>query len=147
MSMTTPSQEHVSPDGLWRWDGAKWVASLAGEVNQRVRIGWRVESTLPGQVVMVRGRRPNHILHLLLSVLTLGWWLIVWLIIAASVKETRTVLTVNPDGSVHDSMRLLLPRPPAAEGPTPWYKETWAITGMVLVGISILVVISGASGG
>jgi hypothetical protein len=139
------SAANASPDGLWRWNGSEWVASLAGEVSQRIQLGYRVESTLPGQVVMVRGRRPNHILHLLLSVVTLGWWLIVWLIVAASAKESRTVLTVNPDGSVHDSSRLS-PRPAGGEA-VPWYKQTWAITGMVLVGISILIAISGAVGG
>ena len=36
--------------------------------------------------------RPNHILHLLLSVVTLGLWLIVWLLIGAG--EKKAICTV-----------------------------------------------------
>ena len=34
--------------------------------------------------VMAVGSTPNHILHLILSILTGGLWIIVWIIIAAS---------------------------------------------------------------
>lgn len=33
--------------------------------------------------VMATGTAPNHLLHLVLSVLTAGIWLIVWLLVAA----------------------------------------------------------------
>jgi hypothetical protein len=50
------------------------------------------------QAIMVRGRRPNHILHLLLSIFTLGIWLIVWLVISAQGGETRGVIKVDEYG-------------------------------------------------
>ena len=37
--------------------------------------------------VLIRARTPNHILHLILSVLTWGLWLIVWVILCIRVKE------------------------------------------------------------
>ena len=76
---------------------------LAAAVNDWVRIGWRVETYGPDQVVMVRGRRPNHVLHLLLSIVTLGLWLPVWAILALTQGEKRQVLTAMPDGCVVNS--------------------------------------------
>ncbi len=31
--------------------------------------------------VMAQGNRPNHLLHLILSVVTAGFWLVIWLIL------------------------------------------------------------------
>ena len=66
--------------------------SLEAQVAQHVSAGWRVESQTPSQAVMVKGKRPNHLLHLILSVLTVGLWLIVWLIVALAAGEKRRVL-------------------------------------------------------
>ena len=54
--------------------------------------GWRVESDSGERVVIVKGesravradrrKRPNHVLHLLLTLITAGLWLPVWLLIA-----------------------------------------------------------------
>lgn len=35
-----------------------------------------------GKYVLAQMQTPNHILHLLLTLLTLGGWIVVWLIIA-----------------------------------------------------------------
>ena len=67
---------------------------LPVEVARLVSLGYRVEAApLPGQVVMVRGRRPNHILHLLLSVVTVGLWLPVWLLVGLGAREHRVVVS------------------------------------------------------
>ena len=39
--------------------------------------------------VLIRSSTPNHILHLLLSIVTGGLWLIVWLLLIVKVKEWR----------------------------------------------------------
>lgn len=75
---------------------------LGQSVSLYVSRGWRVESTGPGWASLVRGRRVNHLLHLFLSVFTLGLWLPVWLIMGLTVKETRTMLRVAEDGMVRD---------------------------------------------
>jgi hypothetical protein len=70
-----------------------------------VRRGWTVESHLPGQVVLTYGKPVNHVLHLLLSVLTLGLWLIAWIILAATGGPRRLVLTEDDAGRVIESKR------------------------------------------
>lgn len=70
-------------------------AELSRQIAKLTYQGWRVESQTDRQVVMVRGHRPNHVLHLILSIVTFGLWLIVWLIVALTVKEKRIVLNVE----------------------------------------------------
>lgn len=73
-------------------------AVLSSVVAAEVRHGWRVESQTDFQVVFIRGRRPNHLLHLVLSIITLGIWLIVWALVSISSNEVRTVVTVDEYG-------------------------------------------------
>jgi hypothetical protein len=73
----------------------------------------------------VRGKRPNHILHLLLSVVTLGLWLPVWALLAVTSHETRAVLTVRPDGSVANS----------ATPTGPWWKDPSSVGAIVAVAL------------
>jgi hypothetical protein len=39
-------------------------------------------------------QKPNHILHLLLSVVTMGLWLVVWLMVAVNARDQAEVCTV-----------------------------------------------------
>jgi hypothetical protein len=45
-----------------------------------------------GKATMHLVARPNHILHLLLSVVTAGLWIIVWLLVG--LKEKKATCTV-----------------------------------------------------
>jgi hypothetical protein len=72
---------------------------LARGVSAQVAQGWRVESQGDFTAVMVKGHRPNHILHVILSVLTLGIWLIPWAAIAALGGETRQMVEVDEYGN------------------------------------------------
>lgn len=75
---------------------------LAGAVSGHVRKGWRVESQTAHQAIIVKGRRPNHLLHLILSFITLGVWaLLVWLPLVVFGGEKRRVLTVDPFGNIN----------------------------------------------
>lgn len=73
---------------------------LAGAVSAHVASGYRVESQTDFQAILVTGRRPNHLLHLVLSILTLGLWLLVWLLVVVLGGEKRKVLTVDEFGTV-----------------------------------------------
>lgn len=75
-------------------------ARLAQHVAGAAHGGWRVESQTDFQAVLVQGHRPNHLLHLILSVLTVGLWLIVWAILAIIGGEKRRVLRVDEAGNV-----------------------------------------------
>jgi len=77
----------------------KSMSGLRGSVEEWVAAGYRVESTpVPGTVVMVKGKNPNHVLHLLLSVITAGLWLAVWFVVAVTVKPNRVVIHVDETG-------------------------------------------------
>lgn len=67
---------------------------LDQEIAQHVKRGWRVESRTDHQAVLVIGHRPNHILHLILTIITFGIWAIVWILVAVLGGEKRKTITV-----------------------------------------------------
>ena len=68
------------------------------DIPRLIRQGWRVESETDYHMVMVKGHRVNHILHLLLSILTLGVWIVVWLLLIILGGEKRRVINkVSPE--------------------------------------------------
>jgi hypothetical protein len=69
------------------------VSDLDSAVAQWVNWGWRVESRTENQAVMVKGHRPNHILHLILTIITLGFWAIVWIAVTIFGGEKRKTIT------------------------------------------------------
>ncbi len=71
---------------------------LAAAVAHDVHRGWRVESQTDFQAVLAKGHRPNHLLHLILTLVTLGIWVIVWILVAATNREKRHVITINEYG-------------------------------------------------
>lgn len=116
-----PAAWHPDPDGRYAeryWNGGVWTLrvrdggvehldSLRGgpvleaQVQWYVRQGWRIESRAPTQVALLRGKRTNHVLHLLLSILTFGLWAIfVWLPIGLAGGVKRRVLTLDELGNV-----------------------------------------------
>lgn len=78
-------------------------AALARAVATEVRGGWHVQSQTDYQAVMLKpGTKVNHLLHLILSLVTLGIWLIVWLFVAVTHKrEHRKVIDVDAFGGVN----------------------------------------------
>ena len=75
---------------------------LDAEIERRLADGWRVESDYGNTVTLVRGQRVNHVLHLLLTVVTAGSWLLVWLVLSAFGGERRTSFTYD-DSPVHET--------------------------------------------
>lgn len=76
------------------------AAALTEAIRRYVQDGWRIESQTGYDVVLVRGHRVNHILHLLITVLLLGLWLIVWVPLAMFGGEKRKLLWVDEQGRV-----------------------------------------------
>ncbi|EJZ08103.1 gp108 protein [Mycolicibacterium vaccae ATCC 25954] len=60
----------------------------------------RLESVTPYSAVIVTGRPVNHILHLLLTVFLCGFWLPIWVLIALTGGEKRSVLAVDQCGNI-----------------------------------------------
>jgi hypothetical protein len=75
-------------------------AILGNAVMRQVARGWRIESQVDNQAIMANGGDVNHAAHLLISVLTCGAWLPVWLIIGLVGNEKRVIITVDPNGVV-----------------------------------------------
>ena len=95
---------------------------LATELAAHIRRGWRVESQSEYLVAVVKGRRANHVLHLLISVFTVGLWIPLWVIMALSGGETRKTIQVD---------EWYVPAPTAAPQSTEdplvrWFKETFS---------------------
>ncbi|MFJ2093122.1 hypothetical protein ACIOEW_28200 [Streptomyces sp. NPDC087901] len=93
------------PPGYYRADGRPPDATqraliLDWAVNQRIASGWRVESRSGTQVVMVRGQRPNHVLHAVLTAFTCFLWGAVWLVLGVTNKVERVALTVDAMGDI-----------------------------------------------
>lgn len=75
------------------------TAALDAEIASWISQGYRIESQVGAITVMVAGKRPNHILHLLLSVITLGLWIPVWICVAAFGGEKRVMISEDADGT------------------------------------------------
>ena len=74
---------------------------LARAVANEIRQGWRVESQTDYQAVIVRGQRPNHILHLILTIITVGLWGRGWIAVVARGGETRGVIEIDAYGNTN----------------------------------------------
>jgi len=70
-------------------------AELDRQIASAISKGWRLESRSRYTAVVVYGHRPNHVLHLLLSVFTLGLWIPVWILLAITNRVQREVLPQN----------------------------------------------------
>lgn len=79
-------------------------AILARTVTNEVARGWRVESQSDYQAVLLKGKRTSHGLHLFLSIITAGIWLIVWALMVFVInKERREVVAVDDYGNANVS--------------------------------------------
>jgi hypothetical protein len=75
-------------------------ASLARTITNQVAQGWRVESQSDYQAVLLKGRHVRHMLHLVLSILTVGLWLPVWFVMWLVYHERRQIAEVDDYGNV-----------------------------------------------
>ena len=75
-------------------------SALANHVTPEISKGWHVESQGDFQVVMSRGKKPNHLLHIILSIFTGGIWLVVYLFMIIRGGEKRQMLVVDEFGTV-----------------------------------------------
>ena len=74
--------------------------ALARTLQSEVAGGARIESQSDYQAVLVKGHRVNHVLHLILTLVTLGIWAIVWLALAIVGGEKRRMASVDEYGNV-----------------------------------------------
>lgn len=95
--MTTTAN---APDKM---SGEQRTAALERYVSEAGRQGWRVQSMSASQAQLVKGKHHSHILHLVLTLITLGLWLLVWIPLAVFGGEKQRLVTVDEFGRVHES--------------------------------------------
>lgn len=62
--------------------------------------GWRVASQSQTQAQLVKGKNHSHLLHLILTLLTVGLWLVVWIPLALFGGEKHKLIAVNEYGQM-----------------------------------------------
>lgn len=72
---------------------------LARTLAGQIAAGGRVESQSDFQAVVVNGKKVNHVLHLILTLVTLGFWVIIWIALAIFGGEKRSMVTVDEFGN------------------------------------------------
>jgi hypothetical protein len=85
--------------------------ALANAIASNVRDGWEVPYQSDYHAVLVKGSKPNHILHLILTLITLGLWVIVWIILAIVKRPRSRMISVDEFGNVY----VPKPRKPTEE--------------------------------
>ncbi|MCY4086400.1 MAG: hypothetical protein OXG37_05800 [Actinomycetia bacterium] len=73
--------------------------ALAMAVGDLVAQGCRVEWHADLQAVLVHGRRPSHLLHLILTLMT-ALWALVWLAVTLLGSERQEMVTVDEWGNI-----------------------------------------------
>ena len=100
-------------------------AWLAQQVDEHLRNGWQIESRTENLASLRIGKPINHVLHLLLTLVTCGVWVLVWIYLAMFQGEKRkTISTADAD------------RPPQAA--KPWYKETRFLIAMAVILVIVI---------
>lgn len=120
MGELSPAGWYLDPDGSGGqryFDGANWTEhrhapqQLSPEqraakldeflmTEMRRNPTMRLESRAPTQAVVVTGTNPNHVVHALFTLFSCGFWAIIWGIAAATQKQRRTLMAVDPYGNV-----------------------------------------------
>jgi hypothetical protein len=79
-------------------------SALDARIARELAGGATLESQTGHNAVLVKGKKVNHILHLILSLITAGFWLIIWLLLVLTNKRQRIVLFVNEEGVVETTV-------------------------------------------
>jgi len=74
---------------------------LTNYLHQATATGWRIESQGPSSATLVSGQPINHVLHLLLTLVTCGLWGVIWLVISMDTTMKRASVLVDETGQVH----------------------------------------------
>ena len=96
---------------LLQGDGVKRSLEERKKLLERFAItevarGWRLISQSDEIVVLEYGKRPNHILHFLLCIPTLGFWIIVWLLLSFSMNIKRKTYAINEYGVIKEYLSV-----------------------------------------
>ena len=75
-------------------------AILSEFVLKQVSVGWHIELQEDFRAVLSKKPKTNHVVHFILSLLTAGFWLIIWLFIAIGSKTQTHTYRVDSYGVI-----------------------------------------------
>lgn len=75
--------------------------ALHNAVARYTASGYRTESMNPRSAVLAIGKPCNHVLHLLLTLVTCGLWAPIWIIVAVTARIHRVTVTVDDQSRVY----------------------------------------------
>ena len=75
-------------------------AILARAVTDSAQYGWHVVSQTQNTAQLAKGKPTSHLLHLVISVLTLGLWIPVWIAVSLFTGEKHRLIIVDEYGGV-----------------------------------------------
>lgn len=94
----TSTPDAASASGVKSADERKML--LARALQTQIAQGARIESQSDFQAVVIKGKHVNHILHLILTLVTFFMWGIVWLALVITGGEKRSIVAVDEYGNV-----------------------------------------------
>jgi len=71
--------------------------------NILVSSNWNIVSQTDSSVILGRSKKVSHIMHFILSILTGGLWLIIWILMFVRKSEQRRSISISSDGKISDS--------------------------------------------
>jgi hypothetical protein len=107
-------------------------APLPYAIQQEVVAGATIAYQDENSAILKKGKKVNHVLHLVLSLL-LGIWFWVWLIIGLTGGERQINLSIAPGSSI-------VSRTETKQGLPTWVKVLWGILGVLWIIVLIAVV-------
>jgi hypothetical protein len=97
---TPPPMPPPQPQEPTRYSDEVRRQALANAVHGEVIRGGRIESQGDFNAVIVHGKAINHVLHLLITLVTCGLWAVVWLFLVLAGGEKRVSLMADPWGNL-----------------------------------------------
>jgi hypothetical protein len=73
---------------------------LQGVLRSDTQNGWQVISQTDTTAQLKKGKHTSHLLHLILTIVTLGLWLLVWIPLAIFGGEKQRYVQVDEWGNV-----------------------------------------------
>jgi hypothetical protein len=73
---------------------------LTSFLARQTHKGWRLQFRADYEAQLIKGKPTNHVLHLILSIITFGFWIPVWIGVAIFSGQSEWFVTVDEFGNV-----------------------------------------------